>query len=102
MSNQNLPEPWLRGPVEGIIPQLQPVAHAFIAAGEEADKICNAITQEELRLRPAGAASIGYHLRHLSGATDRLLTYARGENLSEGQIAAMKQEKQDSETTASE
>ena len=102
MSNQNLPEPWLRGPVEGIIPQLQPVAHAFIAAGEEAEKICNAITKEALLLRPAGAATIGYHLRHLAGATDRLLTYAKGENLTEAQIAAMKLEKQEVETTPSE
>ena len=102
MSNQNIPEPWLRGSVDGIMPQLQPAAHAFIAAGEEAETICNAITPEELWLRPTGAASISYHLRHLAGATDRLLTYARGENLSDAQIAAMKQEKQEAETTPSE
>jgi uncharacterized damage-inducible protein DinB len=102
MSNQNLPEPWLRGPVEGIIPQLQPAAHAFIAAGEESEAICNEITPVELLLRPAGAASISYHLRHLAGATDRLLTYARGEGLNEAQIAAMKLEKQEIEITPSE
>jgi uncharacterized damage-inducible protein DinB len=102
MSNQNLPEPWLRGAVDGILPQLQPAAHAFIAAGEEAEIICNSITKEELLLRPAGAASIGYHLRHLAGATDRLLTYAKGENLTEAQITAMKLENQEVETTPAE
>jgi uncharacterized damage-inducible protein DinB len=41
----------------------------------------------------AGAASIGFHLRHLAGATDRLLTYARGEGLSAGQKAALMAER---------
>ena len=36
-----------------------------------------------------GAASIGFHLRHLAGATDRLLTYARGETLNAAQKAAL-------------
>jgi uncharacterized damage-inducible protein DinB len=99
MSNQNLPEPWLRGPVEGIVPQLQPAAHAFIAAAEESEAICEAITPKELLFKPMGAASIGYHLLHLAGATDRLLTYARGENLTEAQVAVMKQEKQEIQKT---
>jgi uncharacterized damage-inducible protein DinB len=102
MSNERLPEPWLRGPVESITPQLQPVAYALIAVREEAEAICAAIKQDELWARPSGVASIGYHLRHLAGATDRLLTYARGENLSDSQIAAMKLEKQEGEKTAAE
>jgi uncharacterized damage-inducible protein DinB len=102
MSSQNLPEPWLRGPIEGIVPQLQPAAHAFIAALEESESICNVITAQELLLKPMGAASIGYHLFHLVGATDRLLTYARGENLTEAQVAAMKQEKQEIQKTPAE
>jgi uncharacterized damage-inducible protein DinB len=39
--------------------------------------------------RPGGAASIGFHLIHLAGSTDRLLTYARGESLSPAQVAAL-------------
>jgi uncharacterized damage-inducible protein DinB len=41
----------------------------------------------------AGAASIGFHLRHLAGATDRLLTYARGEALNAEQKAALMAER---------
>ena len=41
---------------------------------------------------PGGAASIGFHLMHLSGSTDRLLTYARGEMLSDAQKAAFRAE----------
>jgi len=42
-----------------------------------------------LWLEHNGAASIGFHLRHLAGATDRLLTYARGETLTSAQRAAL-------------
>jgi uncharacterized damage-inducible protein DinB len=43
--------------------------------------------------RPGGAASIGYHVRHAVGSLDRLLTYARGEQLTEAQLAAMRGER---------
>jgi uncharacterized damage-inducible protein DinB len=37
-------------------------------------------------------ASIGFHLKHVAGATDRLLTYARGESLSDEQRTAARLE----------
>lgn len=43
----------------------------------------------EVWAAPGGAASIGYHARHLAWATDRLLTYARGLPLSEVQRARL-------------
>lgn len=49
---------------------------------------------ELLWVEPGGAASIGFHLRHLAGATDRLLTYARGETLTPEQKAALVAERQ--------
>jgi uncharacterized damage-inducible protein DinB len=42
---------------------------------------------------PGGIARIGFHLNHLAGSTDRLFTYARGEELNDQQTAAMKEEK---------
>jgi len=87
------PEAWLRGPVDGIPPPLQPVAHAFIAAREDVAAPVSALTGEQLWLRPGGAASVGFHLMHLAGATDRLLTYARGESLSAIQQAALAAER---------
>jgi uncharacterized damage-inducible protein DinB len=35
--------------------------------------------------RPAGVASVGFHLQHLRGVVDRLFTYARGEPLTREQ-----------------
>ena len=83
------PEVWLRGPVPGIAPGLMPVVHGLLQAREELEHSVTDLTTAQLWARPGGAASIGFHLRHIAGATDRLLTYARGEQLSEAQRAAI-------------
>lgn len=81
------PEPWLRGPLPGISESLQPVAHALTAAHEDVVAALDDLNPSQLWAQPGGAASIGFHLLHLAGSTDRLLTYARGETLSERQRA---------------
>jgi uncharacterized damage-inducible protein DinB len=86
------PEPWLRGPVEGIPPMLMPVAHALIMAREDAERAIAELDTEALWARPGGAASAGFHAMHLAGSLDRLFTYARGEALSEAQFAALARE----------
>ena len=80
------PEPWLRGPLAGIPSLLQPSAHAFVMAREDIEIAVDGLTVEQLWSKPGGAASIGFHLAHLAGSTDRLLTYARGGALSPAQI----------------
>jgi len=87
------PEPWLRGPVPGIPALLQPVAHAFLLAAEDAEAAVSGVAADQLWLKPGGAASLGFHLLHLAGSTDRLLTYARGEALSAAQRAALAAER---------
>ena len=87
------PEPWLRGPVAGISPLLQPAAHAFLLALEDVEAAVSDLTLDQLWLEPGGVASAGFHLVHLAGSTDRLLTYARGEALSAAQRAALADER---------
>ena len=53
----------------------------------------NGLTADQLWTTPGGAASVGFHLLHLAGATDRLLTYARGEPLSDLQRAQLQKER---------
>jgi len=89
----NTQPPWLRGPVDGIIPLLQPVAHALIDADEDTQKYLNGLTPQQLSMRPGGAASAAYHVKHAMGSLDRLFTYARGEGLSEAQLATLQWEK---------
>lgn len=78
----SVPEPWLRGPVAGIPALLQPAAHAFLMAREDIDAAIEDLSHEQFWLMPGRVASIGYHIGHLAGSTDRLFTYARGEELS--------------------
>jgi uncharacterized damage-inducible protein DinB len=75
-------EVWLRGPVAGYAPGLQPVVHSLKQALEDADREVAAATAEEIWSAPGGATSAGFHLLHMANALDRLMTYARGEALS--------------------
>lgn len=60
------PDAWLRGPVDGVISDLQPVAHALIQAHEDLECVVPRLSVEELWVAPGGAASPGFHLRHLA------------------------------------
>jgi hypothetical protein len=68
---------------------LQPVAHALIQAREDLDRVVPTLTPDELWVKPGGAASAGYHVKHATGSLDRLVTYARGETLSAEQRATL-------------
>ncbi len=90
----NLPEVWLRGPLPAVPPLLQPVAHALLQAREEVTTLMANFPAEKLATRPLGLASVGFHLRHLTGVLDRTFTYARGEALSKSQQAYLAAEGQ--------
>jgi uncharacterized damage-inducible protein DinB len=79
-------EVWLRGPLPDVPPILQPVAHALLQAREEINALMQAFPNALLWERPAGVASVGFHLQHLTGVLDRLFTYARGQALSADQL----------------
>jgi uncharacterized damage-inducible protein DinB len=96
------PEVWLRGPVPGIPAELLPAAHALLQTIEDVERIAADLTVEQLWQTPGGAASIGFHIMHLTGSTDRLLTYARGERLSPEQKATLSAEQSPSRVPASE
>ncbi|HVG42556.1 MAG TPA: DinB family protein [Chitinophagaceae bacterium] len=92
MAEEKLPEFWLRGPISGIIPELQPVAHALLQAAEEIIMVMNDFSQTLLWEKPAGVASVGFHLQHIAGVQDRLLTYALGQQLAPEQLQYLKHE----------
>ncbi|MXV50635.1 DinB family protein [Pedobacter sp. HMF7647] len=79
-------EVWQRGPIEKVPALLQPVAHALLQAKEEVRELTTDFPQTLLWTKPAGCASVGFHLQHLSGVLDRLFTYARNETLSQKQF----------------
>ncbi|WP_018623150.1 DinB family protein [Spirosoma luteum] len=92
-------EVWLRGPLPDIPPLLQPIAHALMQAREEVVTLMRNFPEEKLWERPAGVASVGFHLQHLTGVLDRLFTYARGEALSLEQITSLAGEGKEDQTT---
>jgi uncharacterized damage-inducible protein DinB len=101
MTSTQSPEPWLRGPVPGVAPLLQPVAHALQQAVEDIRRVVTPLDITALWARPGGAASVGFHVLHAAGALDRLFTYARGEMLSTEQLASLKAETAPEEGRAS-
>ena len=87
-----LPEPWLRGPLPGIPALLQPAAHAFVMAREDVDAAVRGLSVNQVWMSPSGVTPLGFHVAHLSGSTDRLLTYARGGTLDAVQKATLLRE----------
>jgi uncharacterized damage-inducible protein DinB len=85
-------EAWLTGPVAGVDSLLMPAAHAFLQVRQELPVLVDELTVDQLWQRPGASASIGFHALHIAGATDRLLTYARGSALSDAQWAAARAE----------
>ncbi len=79
-------EVWMRGPIAGLIPLLQPVAHAILQAREEVNQMMIEFPHELIWERPNGVASVAFHLQHLSGVLDRLFTYANNQILNEDQL----------------
>ena len=81
---------------------IMPAAHALMQAAEDIPSALSGLTTEQLWAKPGGAASVGYHVRHITGSIDRLLTYARGEMLRDAQVAALETEGQRDEGGATQ
>ncbi len=88
------PEPWLRGPIPDVNPLLAPVLYSFRQASEDLAKHTEGLSAAQIWAKPCGAGSVGFHLRHIAGSTDRLMTYLRGESLSPQQMAALETEQE--------
>jgi uncharacterized damage-inducible protein DinB len=84
-------EAWLEGPLPGVDPYLMPVAHGLVQVGRDLERVTD-LTAEQLWARPGGAASVGFHLKHVAGVLDRLPTYARGEELTPEQLTVLRAE----------
>jgi uncharacterized damage-inducible protein DinB len=95
-------EPWLRGPIPGMPAMAMPAAHALMQAAEDVPRAVEGLTVRQLWALPGGAAAVGFHLRHLAGSIDRLLTYMHGETLSDAQMEALDAEIEDDGRSAEE
>lgn len=85
-------EPWMRGPVEGVDPLTCPALYAIQHVREDIAKWTEGLTAAQLWTSVQGLAPVGFHVRHIAGSTDRLLTYLQGGSLSEDQMRHLKSE----------
>ena len=92
MPETRVPEPWLRGTLQEVPAVQRAVIHALELAGEDLQRWCGRLSDEQIKARPGGSPAVAFHLRHVARSLDRLLTYAEGRALSEEQQAAMKTE----------
>ena len=88
----SLPEPWLRGDITDVHPILAQVLYSFRHAIEDLQTWTDGLNSEQLWSRPFELAPVGFHIRHIGGSVDRLLTYARGEELQPSQLADLRVE----------
>ncbi|MFD2100335.1 DinB family protein [Flagellimonas iocasae] len=85
-------EYWLSGPIPDVPALLQPAAHALLQSVREVKVYLADFPEEKLWKKPFGRASVGFHLRHITGVLDRMLTYADQKSLTEAQFAFLKNE----------
>ena len=74
-------EPWLRGPIPGMDPLTAPVLYAFTQAREDLARWTEGLSTEQL-----WSSKIGFHIRHISRSTDRLMTYLEARQLAPEQF----------------
>jgi uncharacterized damage-inducible protein DinB len=82
-----LPEPWLRGPVSGVDPLVAPILYAFVQAREDLARHTEPLTTAQLWASPHGFGSVGFHILHIAGSTDRLMAYLQDRQLTPEQLA---------------
>jgi len=85
-------EPWLRGTYADVPAAGRAVLHALDLALDDLTKWTAGLTDAEVHAQPLGLTSIAFHLRHIARSTDRILTYAEGDQLSAEQLGALKAE----------
>ncbi len=83
---------WQRGPIDGVPAMLQPVAHMVLQISESVPQLVAGLDAAQWNARPAGVASIAFHVRHITGVLDRLFAYARGDALTDAQFVLLRGE----------
>jgi len=87
-------EPWLRGPIPSLHTLLAPILYSFQQAREDLERHTEGLTHAQLWAKPHGFGSVAFHLRHIAGSTDRLMSYLQGRQLNPEQLEQLAAETQ--------
>ena len=83
----------MRGPIPGIPTLLAPIFYAFTQAREDLAAHTSDLSTDQIWQSPHDIGSVGFHIAHIAGSTDRLTTYLEQRDLSPAQFAALEAEK---------
>jgi uncharacterized damage-inducible protein DinB len=73
-------------------PLVAPVLYACQQAREDLAEYTEGLTAEQMWATPYGFGSAGFHMRHIAGSTERLITYLEGKPLTDSQMRALREE----------
>jgi uncharacterized damage-inducible protein DinB len=82
----------MRGPIPGVHPLVAPVLYSFQQAREDLTNHTENLTPQQIWSSPHNFGSVGFHIRHIAGSTDRLITYLQQRPLTPGQLATLEAE----------
>ncbi len=82
----------MRGPIEGVEPLVAPVFYCFTQVREELAHYTEGLTTEQVWRHSGSLPTLGFHLRHIAGSVDRLMTYLMSGEITPEQIAYLKTE----------
>ncbi len=82
----------MRGPLPGIDPMVAPVFYSFTLVRKDLARYTAGLSDEAVWRQVGTLPSLGFHLRHIAGSVDRLVTYLMGEQVTSEQIAYLKAE----------
>src|SRR5690348_7677916 len=86
-------EPWMRGPIAGVSPLTAPLLYSFQQAREDLARYTEGLSTNQLWAKPFDLGSAGFHILHIAGSVDRLMTYLQGRQLTDSQLAELEREK---------
>ncbi len=87
-------ESWMSGPIPGVDTFVAPLLYSFQMARQDLATWTEGLSGNQIWATPHGFGSVGFHMRHIAGSVDRLMTYLEGNQLSEPQMAALRAEKE--------
>ena len=82
----------MRGPIEGVEPLVAPVFYSFTQVREELAHYTEGLTTEQVWRQVNSLPTLGFHLRHIAGSVDRLMSYLMEAEISPEQIVYLKSE----------
>ena len=91
-------EPWMRGHYADLHPTIAALLYSFEHARDDLAKWTEGLDGASICASRGKVASVAFHIAHIAGSIERLIAYAKGEQLSDQQLAELRAEKMTSKS----